>query len=798
MLSNSSAARETPRAGDAETLKSKFESFYAARKVKTDRLYFGVVKMGALLSFVGFILCAFFWFSASADSFGTPVALNAATFISGFLGMLGFVVFSSVPTDKLCVDTMLSPLVSGMVRLLMTVLSLAYGSFSKATDAIIVFIVALWVALAMPQIEQDAFRVFLLHHLLRRSPIIVSSNIAPRASALIPDTWMALLSPQFISTAVVLFTSALACQLVQSFFVGAALGGSSQEVPFSPVDIIGSGDAPFGNRVKWAITGTLSAVVMLSPLYFFFSFFARASRTGGAQETPGWRTDILYSFSSVVFIFLAISNIVNDAVDVAYNLPNNLARDIPFSVLFAIAGLWRPLGGARCTFSLIARHMQRRFEFDRKQMRSDGAELASLVTQASTLNWDARCHWVKRKVQAAKPEGVEEGTVDRSFWMVGHLVMKNPHEPQKAPPGSKEKWIPLEAKPEFEEGWIWLKIYFKEDTDTSWAARFEGTALKFQRLLASNAAADFFNGKHADQLRGYLSVPTVASWFATNFGPEVDVVDVDLESSCGGYVVVRVPLRSAIKSSDAIMAASNKTLRKYTPTWNETTEEEKKYYFSSSLLEVSPRDVEDTKKAQIHDMSIKMEFTSSDNIHPIKGIDFFLSHSWDEQNKDAKTKKYEALAAFLARAAPAGSSLWFDKTCLDTLDEDAKSEAIAALPIFTGTADRVIILLSPTYLKRLWCVWELQCVFTFCLRELAVERIVLVSAGGDPNEALAWTLDRAHTFDPNEEYRLRSLVNAIGVERILETVHNLPKCSTFSAATRARRGATPPSGAAQV
>jgi hypothetical protein len=241
------------------------------------------------------------------------------------------------------------------------------------------------------------------------------------------------------------------------------------------------------------------------------------------------------------------------------------------------------------------------------------------------------------------------------------------------------------------------------------------------------------------------------------------------------------------------MKASKTSFRKFTPSWKEppgaagqgaqavgdaasgaAAKKPGAPYFRSDLLEVSPRDVAVDLKAGIYNLS--------ENVKDDGGIDFFLSHSWDE-NEQGRKQKYYALQSFLCGTAPR-ASLWFDKTCLNTEDKEANANAIAALPIFTGSCSRVIILLSPTYLRRLWCVWELQCVFTFCLRELAVERIVVVRAGGDLKDSATWSLDRAHTFDPNEEYRLRTLVHAIGVERFVDTVRYLPACRIFSAGTK--------------
>ena len=169
---------------------------------------------------------------------------------------------------------------------------------------------------------------------------------------------------------------------------------------------------------------------------------------------------------------------------------------------------------------------------------------------------------------------------------------------------------------------------------------------------------------------------------------------------------------------------------------------------------------------------------------PGQRIDYFLSHAW----ADAPAGKLAALRSFLTRTG--GGSLWFDKVCINKCVEADAARAIAALPVNVAACSKVLVLLGPEYLKRIWCVWELQSVFTFCIKELAVERIALVvvdgggGGGGAPFDVTPetfsrWSLDEAHCFDPNEEFRLRRLVHDIGPERFTESVRNLGACEIF-------------------
>lgn len=91
-------------------------------------------------------------------------------------------------------------------------------------------------------------------------------------------------------------------------------------------------------------------------------------------------------------------------------------------------------------------------------------------------------------------------------------------------------------------------------------------------------------------------------------------------------------------------------------------------------------------------------------------------------------------------------SLWLDKVCID---QGCPDNALAVLPINISACKQVLVLLSSTYLSRLWCVWEVFSLFTFCNKELAAERLLFLSL--DSNIQLEnFHIDHAHCFDPNE------------------------------------------------
>jgi hypothetical protein len=102
----------------------------------------------------------------------------------------------------------------------------------------------------------------------------------------------------------------------------------------------------------------------------------------------------------------------------------------------------------------------------------------------------------------------------------------------------------------------------------------------------------------------------------------------------------------------------------------------------------------------------------------------------------------------------------------------------------------MLVLMSTSYMKRLWCVWELFTLFTFCNKELALERIYMLSVNskdGDEVDALkeleSFDINKAHCFDPNEELKLRSIMNMIGIERLqrcIKTLANVKYVNKFT------------------
>ena len=435
--------------------------------------------------------------------------------------------------------------------------------------------------------------------------------------------------------------------------------------------------------------------------------------------------------------------------------------------------------------------------FESRHVLKDGAKLAALVAKAPSIDYATKSRWIARPYGAPahvacnrsacaahndastdagklhfKSSYLKNGHVNRNYWMISHIV-------EKTGGGFSNVLCAPTDPPRI----LFLRVVRDEDEDTTWSAYFSGDKVVFTAAATDASASTFFKSRVA---RASDSASTKSSdnfdhWRERNFPIEhkttAELAALDA-SKYGAYivdaneggtnesVVVGVTGLSSLtsKSGDEMLLIAEKAhVRAFQ--FPRTT-------FDADLLERSPRDIKgQEEKAAMFAKSTQKELAPS-------VLDFFLSHSWDEEGVDRRVK-IDALERFFKREG-GDRTLWLDKVCIDTTDDTAKNNAITGLPITVGACKKVLVLLSPTYLQRIWCVFELQAVFAFCVKELAVDRVIIVDAGGGgellKRAALAWTIDHAHCFDPNEELRLRRLAAVLGVERFNESIRNLATC----------------------
>jgi hypothetical protein len=176
-------------------------------------------------------------------------------------------------------------------------------------------------------------------------------------------------------------------------------------------------------------------------------------------------------------------------------------------------------------------------------------------------------------------------------------------------------------------------------------------------------------------------------------------------------------------------------------------------------------------------------FDLSRPLHHNEKIDYFMSHSWH----DCAKKKFNALTS-LAEAFKKGvkryPTFWLDKVCIDQRDI---ASGLKVLPVYVMACSRILVICGPSYAYRLWCAWELCTLTSFVNPAEALERVELILLGDNvengesdddaimkASEDLSlFDCSRATCYDPNEEYRLRQVIDAVGQERFNKKVREL-------------------------
>ena len=141
-----------------------------------------------------------------------------------------------------------------------------------------------------------------------------------------------------------------------------------------------------------------------------------------------------------------------------------------------------------------------------------------------------------------------------------------------------------------------------------------------------------------------------------------------------------------------------------------------------SLFTVSPRAIPEEKreehKKKLYALSKEVE---KDETGKPKNIDFFVSHSWQDDGHASYTALANVAEEFkkLNHRYP---TFWLDAVCFD---QDNIANCLKVLPINVMQCDKVLVLGGETYAKRLWCVWELYTIFAFKRQKDAIKMIQL-------------------------------------------------------------------------
>merc|ERR1712061_911513 len=90
-------------------------------------------------------------------------------------------------------------------------------------------------------------------------------------------------------------------------------------------------------------------------------------------------------------------------------------------------------------------------------------------------------------------------------------------------------------------------------------------------------------------------------------------------------------------------------------------------------------------------------------------------------------------------------TFWFDKVCTD---QDNIADGLRVLPVNVMACSTFLMLVGETYLKRLWCAWELCLLLAFMDMEEVMDRLHVVALHCDVQEVSQalqeFNIDTAH------------------------------------------------------
>jgi hypothetical protein len=172
--------------------------------------------------------------------------------------------------------------------------------------------------------------------------------------------------------------------------------------------------------------------------------------------------------------------------------------------------------------------------------------------------------------------------------------------------------------------------------------------------------------------------------------------------------------------------------------------------------------------------------------------DFFISHSWRDDPDD----KYRAVKLICDRFEEENGfepTLWIDKYCID---QAQIGESLRYLPVYVAASSMVVLLIGPTYLSRLWCLWELFVIHsTRSLRDAIYWSIAPFTIEGDILDlARNFSVDQAESFSNTDKDAIVGMINkfsnggsAAFERKMVEVVHAIVDEKTGRAIGGGRR-----------
>lgn len=518
-----------------------------------------------------------------------------------------------------------------------------------------------------------------------------------------------------------------------SIDVSAALGAASLVVPFGLVLLyqLFVDNAILINRilgreiVKIVDESETEGAGMLSLYMLFYRIFAGVTLCFWIDAASSFTTYPLLDSISWAQIFLGWSDILPILIALYY-------------------------GQKRC-FSLLARY----FEYDVGRQRSDGCFMVILIKSCQELpenGQGTKIRWFHRKTDDTRFPLVN-GSTFRRRWLTGQVTHGT----------STSSEISLLAR-------------LRDDCDIESAYLFDSVSVKcviHEVTNSSNNSSNIPEIMLFDDWYNNIDYGS-SSKFTMHRVDEIEAASfrVVLDPTPTEEELTRIKLgltsKFDLENLPSILAPLKQEIaivRQFDTSFFKEN--------SQKLLGASPRDVSDAEVGEWK--RLLKSFANPVTVRRNNDkVDFFLSHSWSDN-----TNKIEALNWFIQKFKCEHGrypTLWFDRVCVD---QDNVTDGISLLPIHIGACNCMLILMGKTYMGRLWCIWELFMLFTFCNTDLALERIQIlcIEEDFDPVEAIrTFDINAAHCYDPNEEFRLRYLMlEVVGADALKNSIKAMEK-----------------------
>lgn len=415
------------------------------------------------------------------------------------------------------------------------------------------------------------------------------------------------------------------------------------------------------------------------------------------KDKDGWGSSIIFMDAYISFFFLmvgmmirAVGYLSDDKHTIA--LYWFLAGAVDILPMIPIA-----LFGEKKCFGLLARY----YEYNIETLQKDGECLSRLVSNSITdiisksqTTSDYNRVWILRENKISKYRQLRnkdfiKGTLLSPDEKIEDIKGENADQ-------SDEKRQDIRGSSEY------IKIIYVDDIGCYYY--FEGEELKegkdAARIVENNNKTAFEEWKRSN-FKDIFKFNFEAINSDEIFGSNLE------EKAKSSYVIIRREKKANTTSSEDkeedLITWANKNMRMLD--WGKHS-----IRLLKSLLKESPRFIGSEFKCLMcnekclncTEKEKERLFNLATQVPPIKWednkIDYFVSHSWD----DDPEQKWEALKKFCSdffKKNKRYPTLWLDKVCIDQRNS---AKALEVLPINIASSKKMLVIMSSTYLSRLW------------------------------------------------------------------------------------------------